>query len=75
MDALLGELYGQLLLLRQAMPDLDYCARVYYCVRCQHVDGALAPAVDLPADYACPGCGHPQEALGPVLDLEGERVT
>lgn len=65
----------QLLVMREVYPALDYCARVYYCVRCRHIDIAAAPADDLPSDYACPACERPQEALSPVLDVQGVRAA
>jgi hypothetical protein len=75
MDRLVDQLHAALVGARQRFPGDDYCARVYYCVKCRHLDGAIAPAEDLPDDYACPSCKRPQQAIGPLLDLQGVRVT
>ena len=68
---LLGEVRAHLHYARLAFPDADYCGRLYWCQPCQHLDGAVAPADELPEDYACPTCGTAQEAVSPVLDVDG----
>lgn len=74
-EVMLDALRAQLVAARQMFPADDYCARLYYCIRCQQLDGAVAPADELPDDYACPSCKRPQEPAGPLLDLNGVRVT
>ena len=69
MAMVLGEMRAHLHYARAAFPALDYCARVYWCSRCQQVDGAVAPAGDLPDAYECPMCGEPQEPVSPLLGI------
>lgn len=73
MGMLLGELRAHLTYARAALPDADYCGRLYWCQDCHQLDGAVAPADELPDGYACPICSGPQEPVSPLLDLDGVR--
>ena len=69
----------QLASMEREFPEQGYAARLYYCDVCGTIDGAVAPADELPDDYPCPSCRCPQQPLSdigrPVFNRAERRLA
>lgn len=70
-QALADTMYDEVMDMRARFPRADYVGRVFFCVRCSSLDGAVAPRRELPPNYGCLSCGRPQTAVTSLLRVRG----